>query len=203
MRMLGLMVTAVLVMPALAACGGSSHRPKLASKASSTTTTTAAGGAGASTTIAGPGSNGAGGTQSGTNTGGGTATTVAGAPNLPPGVTSPQAPGPEVTATAKLDRTCVHKGLATDVQGVTVQMAARAPVAYESVYSDNSTEMTNKSYTTGHGYGKADDKGVYRATWVVPGSAPPGKANVYVLYSANKQPITLPFTIVPLTGSCP
>jgi len=122
------------------------------------------------------------------------------APADPP---PPKAPGPEVPVTGTLDRTCVHQARASDVQGMTVHMRTNGVVAWDTVYSDNSTELTNKSYTAGYGRGKADDSGVYRATWVVPATAPLGKATVYVLTDANRPPLALPFTIVPPTGSCP
>ena len=182
-------LTALLV-PALSACGGSSKKAKLASRSSTTTTTVA--GASATTVAGGP----AGGSTP-RGKAGSKANTATSAPatngTTSPSVTAPTGPGPKVPVTATIDKQCVHRGTATDMQGFTAHLAARDVIGYDTVYSDNSTEASNHTYTTGYGYGKADDNGVYRATWVVPATAPPGQATLYVLYSAKQQPIALPF----------
>ena len=199
-------VLAALMATVLAGCGGgSSHKPKLAAAGSTTTTTTAAGGeAGSGSTLPG----GAGGAtlpgQTATTVKGATATTVPGRPG--PGQTTQhtisQQPDPQVKS-AKLDRTCVHKGNPAEPQGLTVQMLPKQTLGYETVYSDYSTDASNKSYTTGSGYGQSDDNGNFRATWVVPANAPTGKTTVYLLTSPNHAPIQLPFDYVALGAKCP
>lgn len=89
------------------------------------------------------------------------------------------------------------------MQGFTAHLAARAAIGYDTIYSDNSNELMNPSYKTGYGYGKSDDSGTYHASWIVPATAPPGTAKLYVLYAGNKPAIELPFTIVTETGKCP
>ncbi len=194
------MVAGALLIPTLAACGGGSSKPKLAAKSSTSTTSISDS---SSTTVpgaaAGPGVTQPGGSaaQPGAAAGGkGSATTT---PNTP---ITPAPPGPQQTATGTIDRPCVHRG-ASEPQGITVHMTSNSTVGYDTVYSDNSTEMSNKTYKTGYGYGKSDGNGTYHTTWVVPPTAPLGKATVYVLTSADKPPLPLPFNIVAATEKCP
>jgi hypothetical protein len=196
------LVLAALMATVLAGCGGgSSHKPKLAAAGSTTTTT--GGDAGSTTTVLGGGPGGA--TlpgQTTTTVKGGTATTVPGASGRTTQHTISQQPDPQVKS-AVLDKKCVHKGNPTDLQGLTVQMLPKQTLGYETVYSDYSTDASNKSYTTGSGYGQSDDNGNFRATWVVPASAPTGKTTVYLLTSPNHAPIQLPFDYVALGAKCP
>jgi hypothetical protein len=71
------------------------------------------------------------------------------------------------------------------------------------VYSDRSNELTNNSYATGFGSGVADASGIYRSAWVVPPTAPTGKATVHIITTGDPVEPTAIFTIVPQTGSCP
>ena len=203
MRLWALVIVAVV--PLLVACGGGSKRPKVLAKAGTTTTVAPGDPTATTTTIPGsPASPGA--TQPGSKPGqapnGGPAGGGNGAAGGPT-TTAIAQPGPPQPTTGQIDRTCVHKGAVTEPQGLTVHMTTNSAVGYETVYSDNSTEVNNKSYKAGYGYGKSGPDGVYRATWVVPGTAPLGKATVYVLTTADKPPLQLPFDIVPVGAKCP
>jgi hypothetical protein len=103
--------------------------------------------------------------------------------------------------TATLDRTCVHRGSTTELQGLTVHLRKDEPVGYSTQYSDQSNELSNQTYKTGYGYGKGGADGTFRATWVVPANAPPGPAIVSVLARGGQQ--KLPFTVAAQGGSCP
>jgi hypothetical protein len=75
-----------------------------------------------------------------------------------------------------MDHACVHAG---DTQGLTVHGQARRQVIFDTVYSDNSDEMT-RHYGTGYGYGKTDDHGTFHTTWVLAANVPSGPAQVNV-----------------------
>ena len=200
MRARALIGAAVLV-PVLAACGGgSSRKPKLASAQSTTTTTVGGSGAapGSSTTVAGVGGGAPGGNQAGGKTG---ATQPGGAPapafNINPGPQDPNKPKPH--ATASLNRTCARRGI--DPVTLTVHTEANGVAGYSTEYSDQSNSLSNKSYKTGDGYGRAGPDGVYTATWVVPATAPAGDAIVHVVAVSDVMP-DLPLKIVTQTGTC-
>lgn len=138
----------------------------------------------------------------------GTATSSDGRTATAPGVTTrataapnPGESQPRPRTTAAIDRACVRRGV--DTQGLTVRNARSGGyVGYSTEYSDHSNEVSNRSYTTGYGYGRTDSSGGYRATWVVPATAPAGIATLRVIYSASEQPIVLTFNVVAQTGSC-
>jgi hypothetical protein len=98
-----------------------------------------------------------------------------------------------------VDRACVPRG---GRQGLTVRTKPATTVAYSTEYSDGSTELTNRSYTTGFGYGVADPSGTYRVTWIVPTIAPPGPATVH-LAATEPIPATVKFTVAAREEDCP
>jgi protocatechuate 3,4-dioxygenase beta subunit len=77
----------------------------------------------------------------------------------------------------------VHRGDATELQGLTAHAAPKTTIGFSTEYSDHSNEVTNKSYTTGFGYGTTGATGVYRITWMVPAAAPVGNAVVHLIAS--------------------
>ena len=105
-------------------------------------------------------------------------------------------------ASAKLDRACIHQR-SSELQGLTVVGRPKATIGYSTEYSDHSNELTNRSYTTGFGYGVAGPDGTYRATWAIPASAPSGVAIVHLIASAGEIQPTVSFRIVAAGGRCP
>lgn len=120
----------------------------------------------------------------------------------PNGSPKPTATGtPEFAATGSLDKACVHRGVATDMQGLTVKTLPKDPVGYVTTYSDGSSNFEHPEWgNAGRGGGFADDSGTFRETWIVPATAPTGTAVVRVI--ARGGTIDLPFRVVAATGKC-
>jgi hypothetical protein len=108
---------------------------------------------------------------------------------------------PPTGVSATLDKPCVRRGDPSDRQGLTVRTAPGYPVGYVTTYSDGSSVIDHPEYQSGgQGGGLADETGLFRHTWVVPGAAPLGTATVSV--NAG-QVFALPFTVVAAKGRCP
>jgi len=124
-------------------------------------------------------------------------------PTTPPSATSsPTASSPR-NVVVTLDRACVRRGVAADVQGITVHTDPGYPAGYVTEYSDGSTIIGHPEYESGgQGSGFADQNGVWRQTWVVPDAAPLGKAIVHV-NAGTVDPPKIPFTIVGRNQTCP
>lgn len=101
-----------------------------------------------------------------------------------------------------LDRACVRRGVAADVQGITVHTDPGYPAGYATEYSDGSTIVGHPEYQSGgQGTGFADQNGVFRQTWVVPDRAPLGRAIVHVNVGTVDPP-KIPFRIVGRNQTC-
>jgi hypothetical protein len=137
-----------------------------------------------------------------------------------PGSSSPAAPGPTATvtpkttaggnpsstptftSTASLDKACVHRGVTSDRQGITVHTHPGGPAGFNTFYSDGSSSVDkNSPYKSGYDGGFADSTGLWRSTWVVPKQAPPGKATVRL--ATQDGFLDLPFKVVTQNGTCP
>ena len=203
MRARALIGAAVLV-PVLAACGGgSSHKAKLASGQSTTTTPAAGAAAGAAAAAAAagstvPGASGGSSSNAKPRTNGAASTP---GPTNAFSVQPTRQPGqPPPHATASLNRTCVRRGI--DPLTLTVHTEPNQVAGYSTEYSDQSNSLSNKSYKSGDGYGKAGPDGTYTPTWVVPATAPAGEAILRVLAISDVMP-EIHFTVVLQTGKCP
>ena len=120
-----------------------------------------------------------------------------------PASTSSSTFAPPSDVTGKLDRRCVRRGEASDLQGLTVGTKPGYPVGYATTYADGSGIVDHPEYSSGgQGGGFADDRGVYRDTWVVPTAAPTGKATVRV-NAGTPHPLELTFTVVAQNQRCP
>ncbi|MHB8510817.1 MAG: hypothetical protein ACYDCC_01445 [Actinomycetota bacterium] len=103
--------------------------------------------------------------------------------------------------TAALALSCARAGV--DLQSLTVSNLKNGDVAgFSTQYSDSSNEMTNRSYKSGFGTGKANAAGVFEAQWKTPANAPPGKAVVLVIYSSGSSPLRPSFFVKAPTESC-
>jgi hypothetical protein len=102
-----------------------------------------------------------------------------------------------------LERNCVHRGDADEPQTLTVDSAPGETVGYSTYYSDYSSELNRPDYTTGFGYGPAGPDGKYRATWVVPPTAPPGRATVQVVATDMEDTESASFIVVEQGQACP
>lgn len=191
MKRISALFVAVALASLLSACGGSKHTSAVKAKNASD-----------------PGKAG----DSGSNAQGATTTTVKGAKGKTTSTTAkPGTSGPTTTTTTKphvpvvmkLDKSCIRRGQAGDTQGLTV--VSDDPddiVAYSTEYSDHSNELTNKSYTTGSGYGRTDANGHLHLTWKVPDSATTGVATVHTIAEGKFGP-NLTFKVVSQLESCP
>jgi hypothetical protein len=197
---------AVLLSLSLVACGSSGAKHGVAALKPDSTPSTLVGDQQAGSTVTtAPGS---GGPASGNGTGGtggtGAPTTVkGGAPtNGTNGTTTTTKPHRPVTA--KLDKSCVHRGAAGDEQGITVHTDPSDTVAYSTEYSDHSNELSHPSYKTGSGYGKASTDGEYHTTWKLPEDATTGTATVHFI-AENKvhDEIPLTFKVAGPLDKCP
>jgi hypothetical protein len=84
-----------------------------------------------------------------------------------------------------------------------VSGAPRAVVIYDTVYSNNTDELTNH-YGTGSGQGVSDEHGAFHATWVLAPTVPAGPATINVGMQ-NGHAISTPkatFVIKPVGQSC-
>jgi len=107
-------------------------------------------------------------------------------------------------SSAKLDKACVRRGDHDDRQGITIKTDPGGPASYQTVYSDGSSIIERPDYSSGgQNGGFADSSGTYRDTWVVPPSAPLGRATVRAVVAGRSGTIDLPFTIVASSSSCP
>ena len=190
----------IVVLVALVAGGCGEKKKSGGDAASSTdeTTTTVAGqiGGGGGTEGGGTGTTVTpGGSTNTTAKGGTTQTTAAG------GVTT-TSPTSDPSVTMKLDRACVRKGALGDSQGLTATTSPGDIVAWSTEYSDHSNEMSNPSYKTGSGYGKAGSDGRFHSEWKVPDNAPLGEAILHTIAKGKLQPY-LRFTVVDTDGKCP
>lgn len=188
-RLLACLAAAVLLVEA---CGGSKHAA--APTTTGPTTTTAAtsdnGPSNASTTtVLGPA----------VTTARGTTTTGAGAS------TTARAAGTSTTAstvpvTASADKACVHPA---EQQGLTINGPSNADLIFDTVYSDNTSELTSK-YGTGSGRGRTDGRGFFHVTWILSPRAPAGPARIN--YSiVNNQRFSrgdVPFLIKAVGQAC-
>jgi hypothetical protein len=112
-------------------------------------------------------------------------------------------PSPGATASPSsvvLDLKCARRGV--DVQGITFQTKPGGPAGFNTQYSDGSSSVDGKSsYSSGFGGGFADAQGVWRATWTVPDNAPLGVATVKTV--TQDGALEVKFTVVGKTGTCP
>ena len=110
-------------------------------------------------------------------------------------------PGTRATAggsTGRLDRACARRGV--DTQGITIETAPGGPVGFNTLYSDGSSNL-DTDYRDGFGGGFADQRGLWRQTWVVPENSPAGLATVRVVVQGVSFDLT--YTIVGGDGGCP
>lgn len=84
-----------------------------------------------------------------------------------------------------LDRSCAAPG---DTQGMTVIGAPQSFVSYDSVYVDGKGGLTGPRHG-GSGNGKSDDRGVFRAAWVLAPNVPAGNADVNAIGSDGEEPL--------------
>ena len=117
---------------------------------------------------------------------------------------SPKASPTFGPSSAKLDKACVRRGVASDPQGITVKTDPGGPASYYTIYSDGSSIQNRPGlYSSGgQGGGFADANGSFRDTWVVPVAAPTGKATVRVVVAGRDKPIDLTFRVESQTGRC-
>ena len=118
--------------------------------------------------------------------------------SAPPGVASgggitPSAQASASTVTATLAEPCVARGETQTM--IVAGLKAGEVTGYSTQYSDGSNELTNKEYTSGFGSGVAGQDGRHTAVWVVPTAAPPGRAEVLVIWASGKAPIRVSFAI--------
>jgi hypothetical protein len=107
-------------------------------------------------------------------------------------------------SSARLDKSCVHRGAQDDRQGITIKTDPGGPASYQTVYSDGSSIIDRPQYSSGgQNGGFADASGTYRDTWVVPASAPLGRATVRAVVAGRSDTIDMTFTIVGPSSSCP
>jgi hypothetical protein len=183
---------AIALLLTLVACGSKKDGgPSSLASSGKTTTTT-----GASGSSSGPSTTSVGGSSK-TSPGGGTTGTTA-APGSSPSTTGTTTP---IQPTGKLDKSCVRKGKAGDLQTFTVHTAPKDAVGYTSKYSDGSTKFTKPAYDEGDGYGNADDQGNFTAIWHVPDIAPNGTATLSWV-ARGKFQTSMTFTVVSATGHC-
>ena len=103
---------------------------------------------------------------------------------------------------ATLDKPCVHRGVATDLQGLTIHTNPDVGVGYVTRYSDGSSAASDPALAGGgQGGGFTDSSGTFRATWVVPAAAPLGEATV-LIGSENKAAFPT-FIVVAAGQACP
>ncbi|MGH2728186.1 MAG: hypothetical protein ACRDKS_14550, partial [Actinomycetota bacterium] len=124
-------------------------------------------------------------------------------PNPGGGSGSPQPTGTFPTAApldASIDKTCVQRGVGSDLQGLTVHVQAGDTVVYLTFYSDGRSASNDPSLGGGGG-GAADGSGTFRRTWVVPATAPLGKARVVA--SSGNAGAQFPFTVIDPGQACP
>lgn len=120
----------------------------------------------------------------------------------PPGTASnagvePSAQASASPVNASLAKPCVPGG---QTQTMSVSgLKANEVTGYSTQYSDGSNELTNKTYTSGYGSGVAGPNGRYETTWVVPSAAPPGRAEVLVIWASGKEPLRVSF-VIPAEG---
>ena len=107
-------------------------------------------------------------------------------------------------SSARLDKACVRRGAPDDPQGITIKTDPGGPASYQTEYSDGSTILDRPDYASGgQDGGFADSSGTYRDTWVVPATAPLGRATVRAVVAGRSEPIYLRFTIVASSSRCP
>ena len=167
---------AVLALAATLVLGACGDDKKKDDAGSATTTSAAAGTETTQTTAAG-------GAPGGTpTTAGGTGATTAPGQAPQPAQPPPPTTQPPFPVQARLEKACVRRGSTTDKQVLVVKTRPGSGIAYSTQYSDGSNEMTKPSYQKagGHGTGKADAEGNFRAEWTVPVDAPTGTAKVTV-----------------------
>lgn len=114
---------------------------------------------------------------------------------------APRATASGSTVAGSLSLACARAGADTQTMTI-VGLSPGQSAGYSTQYSDHSNELTNKTYTEGFGFAKADTTGRAVATWRVPSTAPPGPADVLVIWSPGSQPLTLSFTIAAPGGGC-
>lgn len=181
------------------ACGDkATTSTQSASAGRSTTTTTGAPDASSPTAPVGQGGTSEAAGASGSSDG--TPTTVKGG-KAGDGATTTSTSASAARPNIRLDRSCVPRGSATEMQGFQADVHNRAIVIYSTEYSDHSNEVTNKTYTSGFGYVHATEEGA-RTTWVVPATAPVGTAIVHVSGSEDVRPRELSFRVVVSKDDC-
>jgi hypothetical protein len=189
-RIAVLLAIAVLLLPA---CGKDKKDSGL--KADGTTATNPDGtpaDGGTATTAKGQSGNG----KTGTTVKGQTGTTAAGGAGGTTTTTKPHVP-----VVINLDKTCVRRGSTGDTQGLSVKTDPSDVVAFSTEYSDHSNELSNQSYKTGSGYGRASTNGDYRTEWKVPDNAPTGTATLHII-AQNKIQAPVTFKVVGQLESC-
>lgn len=101
-----------------------------------------------------------------------------------------------------LGRVCVHRGSTSEQQTLTVTASAGETVGYSTYYADYSSELNRPDYTTGFGYGQAGPDGTFRASWVVPATATPGRATVQVVAAGIEDGASAGFDVVRQGQAC-
>lgn len=100
-----------------------------------------------------------------------------------------------------LEKKCVRKGLAGDMQTLDVTTRPEDTIGYDTEYSDKSNGWNQAYKSGGTGYGKADGSGKFHLEWKVPDAAPEGPAILRVIADGRVQP-ELKFKVVGPTGIC-
>lgn len=130
---------------------------------------------------------------------GGTTTTT---PGVQPGSgTATTQPPPDPDVQMSVERACVRRGPTGDTQVLNVKTVPNDTVAWSTAYSDRSNEVSNPSYTTGSGKGKAGPDGRFRTEWKVPPNAPLGTATLLTIAKGKFGP-RLTFEVVAEDGRC-
>ena len=154
------LAVSLLLVVAFAAAGCGKSRSSTASGAKTTTTAVAAAG-GSTTTVKG---------ATTTTVKGATTTTVKGATTTTVKGVGPSTTSTTVPVTTSVDHACVHPG---DRQGFTLDGPRRSYVIWDTVYSNQTDELTTH-YGTGSGKDLTDDKGHFHTLWVMALNVPPG-----------------------------